>query len=52
MTIADAQAEVRPVFLGGSVGTAVSAALWLASAALGTWSSPRAGAFCSPLAAR
>src|SRR5262245_61055989 len=37
MHIADAQQELRPVYLGGSVGTAVSAVVWLVSAALGTW---------------
>jgi hypothetical protein len=31
------------VFVGGFVGQTVSAALWLASAAFATWSSPRAG---------
>jgi hypothetical protein len=37
MTVADAQRESRVVFLGGSVGQAVSGAFWLSSAALGTW---------------
>ena len=41
MTVADAQREVRTVFLGGTVGQLVSAVLWLVSAALGTWGSSR-----------
>jgi len=41
MKIEDAQREVRTVFLGGFVGQLVSGGLWLASAALGTWSTPR-----------
>ena len=43
MQIADAQREVRLVFLGGFVGTAVSSGLWLLSAASSTWGSPRRG---------
>jgi len=43
MQIADAQREVRSVFLGGFIGTAVSSGLWLFSAALSTWRSPRQG---------
>jgi hypothetical protein len=43
MHIADAQREVRTVFLGGAVGCAVAGPLWLVSAALSTWVSPRAG---------
>jgi Family of unknown function (DUF7010) len=43
MEIRDAQREVRQVFLGGSVGTAVAAALWALSTALSTWRSPREG---------
>lgn len=42
MTVADAQREVRDTFLGGYPGGFVSGALWLASAALGTWGSKRA----------
>ncbi|MGA9669035.1 MAG: hypothetical protein WBQ94_07500 [Terracidiphilus sp.] len=38
----DAQKEVRTVFVGGFWGQLVSAALWLGSAALGTWFTPRA----------
>lgn len=41
MRVADAQREVRTVFLGGFMGQAVSGVLWLASAALATWSTPR-----------
>ncbi|MFP4378083.1 MAG: DUF7010 family protein [Spirochaetales bacterium] len=37
MTVSDAQLEVRTVFLRGAVGQAVSAVLWAASAAFGTW---------------
>ena len=39
MDIKEAQHEVRTVFLGGSVGQAVSGLIWLVSAALGTWGS-------------
>ena len=39
MLIAEAQREVRDVFLNGAVGTAVSGGIWLPSAALGTWGS-------------
>jgi hypothetical protein len=43
MQIAEAQREVRSVFIGGFVGQAVSSVLWLLSAALSTWRSPRQG---------
>ncbi len=43
MTIEEAQREMRTVFLGGSVGQAVSGAIWLVSAGLGTWVSVRYG---------
>jgi hypothetical protein len=43
MTIRDAQREVRSVFLGAFSGLIVAGALWLLSAALGTWDSPRRG---------
>ena len=43
MTIEEAQREMRTVFLGGSVGQAVSGAIWLVSAALGTLVSARYG---------
>jgi hypothetical protein len=41
MDIAEAQRDVRTVFLRGSVGQLVSGLLWLGSAALGTWYSHR-----------
>ena len=41
MHVADAQRDVRSTFLGGFAGQLVSAALWFASAALGTWGTPR-----------
>ena len=43
MLVADAQREVRTVFAGGFVGQAVSSGIWLISAALATWMSPRLG---------
>jgi hypothetical protein len=43
MTVADAQREVRTVFLGGSVGQLVSGAVWLLSACLSTWVGTREG---------
>jgi hypothetical protein len=43
MTVADAQREVRTVFLGGSVGQLVSGAIWLLSASLSTWVGMREG---------
>ena len=43
MHISEAQREVRQVFLGGFVGQAVSAGLWLLSAGLSTWASHRLG---------
>jgi Family of unknown function (DUF7010) len=42
MLVQDAQREVRTVFVGGFWGQLVSSAIWLGSAALGTWVSPRA----------
>ena len=39
MTLAEAQHEVRTVFLNGAVGQAVSGTIWLASAAAGTFMS-------------
>ena len=41
MEIAQAQHDVRATFLGGFVGSLVSAVIWAASAALATWSTPR-----------
>lgn len=42
MLVEDAQRDVRTVFVGGFWGQLVSSAIWLASAAVGTWISPRA----------
>jgi len=41
MDIRDAQLEVRTRYVGGFFGQLVSSVLWLASACLGTWSTPR-----------
>ena len=43
MTVADAQRDVRTVFLGGSVGQVVSGAIWLLSAGLSTCVGTREG---------
>ena len=43
MLIADAQRELRSVYISGSVGQIVSGLVWLVSAALTTWSSPLSG---------
>ena len=58
MDIQDAQREVRSVYIGGFWGQLVSSVIWLVSAALGTWVTPRAsiltvvigGFFIFPLA--
>jgi hypothetical protein len=42
MDIADAQLEMRTRFAGGFYGQLVSGLLWLVSASLATWSTPRA----------
>jgi len=42
MNIQDAQREVRSVYVGGFVGQLVSSVIWLVSAALGTWVTPKA----------
>lgn len=42
MDILDAQREVRSVYIGGFWGQLVSSIIWLASAAVGTWVSPKA----------
>ena len=42
MQVKDAQREMRTVFIGGFWGQLVCSALWLASAMLGTWVTPRA----------
>ena len=43
MLVKDAQHEVRRVYLGGLIGQAVSGVLWLASAGLAVWQTPKAG---------
>jgi len=45
MLVEDAQREVRTVYIGGFWGQLVSSAIWLASAALATWITPRAAIF-------
>ena len=42
MNIQDAQSEVRSVYIGGFVGQLVSSVIWLVSAAVGTWVTPKA----------
>jgi hypothetical protein len=42
MNIDDAQRDVRTSFVGGFYGQLVSGVLWLVSAGLATWSTPRA----------
>lgn len=42
MNIADAQRELRVRYAGGLYGQLVSAVLWLVSAGLATWGTPRA----------
>ncbi len=42
MDIQDAQREVRSVYIGGFWGQLVSSLIWLVSAALGTWTTPKA----------
>jgi hypothetical protein len=42
MDIGDAQREMRTRFVGGFYGQLVSGVLWLVSASLATWSTPRA----------
>jgi len=42
MLVNDAQREVRTVFVGGFWGQLVSSVLWLVSAALATWATPKA----------
>jgi hypothetical protein len=42
MDIQDAQRELRSVYVGGFVGQLVSSVIWLVSAALATWVTPRA----------
>src|SRR5262245_2669580 len=42
MHIEDAQREVRSVYIGGFWGQLVSSVIWLVSAAVGTWVTPKA----------
>ena len=42
MDVQDAQREERLFYVGGFWGQLVSSVIWLASATLGTWVSPRA----------
>lgn len=42
MDIQDAQHEVRSVYMGGFGGQLVSSTIWLVSAGLGTWVTPKA----------
>jgi hypothetical protein len=42
MHIEDAQREMRIVYIGGFWGQLVSSVIWLVSAALGTWVTPKA----------
>jgi hypothetical protein len=42
MEVQDAQREVRLAYIGGFWGQLVSSVIWLVSAALGTWVSPKA----------
>jgi len=42
MNIVDAQREMRTRYVGGFYGQLVSGVLWLASAGLAEWISPRA----------
>lgn len=42
MDIHDAQRESRSVYIGGFWGQLVSSVIWLASAAVGTWATPKA----------
>jgi hypothetical protein len=43
VTVAEAQRQVRTIYIGGFVGQLVSGAIWLFSAAFTTWMSQRAG---------
>ena len=42
MDIQDAQREVRSVYIGGFWGQLISSVIWVVSAALGTWVTPKA----------
>jgi hypothetical protein len=41
VTIADAQRDVRTIFMGGFAGQLVSSCVWFLSAAAATWQSPK-----------
>jgi hypothetical protein len=43
MNVAEAQSEVRTIYVGGFFGQLVSGVIWLVSAVLTTWVSQRAG---------
>lgn len=43
MLVQDAQREVRTVFVGGFWGQLVTSIIWLSSAGIATWVSPKAG---------
>jgi hypothetical protein len=45
LEIENAQREVRSVYIGGFWGQLVSSVIWLVSAALGTWLTPKASIF-------
>jgi hypothetical protein len=42
MDVQEAQREMRSFYIGGFWGQLVSSVIWLASATLGTWVTPRA----------
>jgi len=50
MDIHDAQREVRSVYVGGFWGQLVTSVIWLLSAALGTWVSPKASILTAVIA--
>jgi uncharacterized protein DUF7010 len=50
MDIQDAQRESRSVFIGGFWGQLVSSVIWLASAAVGTWVTPKASILTAVIA--
>ena len=50
MDIEDAQRGSRSVFIGGFWGQLVSSMIWLASAALGTWATPKASILTAVIA--
>lgn len=50
MEIQVAQKEVRSVYIGGFWGQLVSSVIWLASAAIGTWGTPKASILAAVIA--